>query len=194
EDFQSHAPTTRERLAGINSYLSERSVIYGFLLRPLLTKAVHRAGLPVTVDGLEAPQMEEDKSKWTYDDAVYRSWAAKGLALGAEHMRELSALCRSIGARMRVAVYPWPDQILHRDLDSRQVVFWKEFCEREKVPFVDYFRDFIAGRLPQEVIQKYFINGDFHWNADGHARIARKWVEEVDPSLAVECGHRQFSN
>jgi hypothetical protein len=193
EDFQAHDPTVREQLSAISQYLSDKSVIYSFLLQPLMSKAVHRAGVATTVDGAVSPQMEEDKSKWTYDDAVFNSWGAKGLALGATHMKELSDLCRSIGARMRVAVYPWPDQILHRDLDSRQVEFWKAFCAREHVDFVDYFPDFIAGQQPKDVVQKYYINGDYHWNDAGHSLVARKWMEVVDPSLAAQCG-RQSAN
>ena len=116
-------------------------------------------------------------ARWTYDDAEFERHKG-GVAVMREAMDRLLALCRKHSIRMGVAVYPWPDQILHRDLDSRQVRIWKEWCAANKVGFQDLFPEFIDSRDPQEVIDRYFIPGDVHHNAAGHALMAKAFLRD----------------
>jgi hypothetical protein len=193
-DFEPHQPTTRERLDGVSRALSDTSILFKYVIRPLIARVGRALGHSSVVDDAVPPQMDADKSKWTYDDAVYRDWGARGLALAGEHALELASLCRSIGAGMSIAVYPWPDQIEHGDLDSRQVRFWQDLCEREHLLFVNYFPVFMANRQASETIREYFIPGDIHWNPAGHSLVADTWMKtSASASLTGRCAARPIS-
>ena len=58
-------------------------------------------------------------------------------------MKSLHKLLVENGAKLTVVVYPWPDQIAHADLVSKQVIYWREWCELKDVQFVDLFPCFL---------------------------------------------------
>jgi hypothetical protein len=121
------------------------------------------------LDGRDA-----ERSSWTFDDAVFEKWGKVGVDLAVSNMTLLVELCRRHGIAMTIAVYPWPQQILHHDLDSRQVAIWRAFAERHGLGFINYFPDFIGSRDPVETIRELFMKGDSHWNVAGHQVIARR--------------------
>jgi len=66
------------------------------------------------------------------------------------------------------------------DRDSIQVRYWRRWAEVHQVTFVDLFREFIDGRDPATVIPEYFIEGDVHFNAAGHRRVAEALLRRLD--------------
>ena len=125
-----------------------------------------------------------DAGMWTVDDALYEAWGRRGLEAMASRMDRILALLRSRGVRLTVVVYPWPDQILAGDRESRQVAFWRSWCEERSVPFLDLFPDFIAGQPAenQSVVERYFIPGDVHFNRAGNRYFAELLIERLGPS------------
>jgi len=82
---------------------------------------------------------------------------------------------------LSIVVYPWPNQIWHRDLDSRQVFHWGNWSEDRGLRFVNLFPLFINKQnSSEEVIKQLFIEGDVHWNNEGHALIADTLIENLD--------------
>jgi lysophospholipase L1-like esterase len=79
--------------------------------------------------------------------------------------------------KLTLVVYPWPDQIFRRDLNSRQVTVWQDWCRTNEVPFINLFPDFINESDPETTIRSLFITGDVHWNAAGHQRIADGFLQ-----------------
>ena len=114
---------------------------------------------------------------WTVQDDVFAAYGREGLELARENMDRLYALLQPRGIRLTVAVYPWPDQIRHRDLHSRQVTFWSAWAAAHGAGFIDYFPRFIGGAPADEVLDRYFIHGDVHWNEDGHRLVADGFLE-----------------
>ncbi len=114
-----------------------------------------------------------ERSLWTVDEKLYREFGEQGLQAAAEYMEELYRLLRERGIGLTIAVYPWPDQILQRDLDSIQVDFWKAWAKQHRITILDFFPDFIDARDALTVFREYFIPGDIHWNERGHRLIAR---------------------
>ena len=54
---------------------------------------------------------------------------------------------------------------------------------KRSILFIDLFPDFIPiGQDPKEVIRKYFIPGDLHWNEEGHRLVARRFLETLPGS------------
>jgi len=115
---------------------------------------------------------------WTVQDDVFEAYGREGLELAGQDMDRLQGLLQARGIPLTVAVYPWPDQVRHHDLQSRQVVFWREWAAAHGAGFIDYFPRFIGTQPPEQVLERYFIPGDVHWNEEGHRLIAEGFLDE----------------
>ena len=111
------------------------------------------------------------------DDEVFAAWGWRGAELAVHYMDLLYQLCRDENITMRLAVYPWPNQILAADRESRQVSIWRQFAADRGIDFIDYFPFFIKDGDPMPVLQQYFIPGDAHWNEAGHRLVAQVLLE-----------------
>ncbi|MDY6825245.1 MAG: SGNH/GDSL hydrolase family protein [Thermodesulfobacteriota bacterium] len=123
--------------------------------------------------------------RWTIDKDLEDEFAAAGLQECAHNMDKLYALCKAHGIRLTVAVYPWPDQILHNDLNSRQVAFWRRWAEAHDVQLINHFPQFVSKNSTtaevRRILDAYFIPGDLHWNAAGHRLIAAHFLDVFQP-------------
>src|SRR5271157_5951306 len=87
-----------------------------------------------------------------------------------------------------VVVYPWPAQLVHDTMDSRQVRIWREWCECKCKRFISAFPPFFAAKdeCPRTQPGCWYLNlfvfGDFHFNPAGNALVA----DAVITSLAEE--------
>lgn len=114
----------------------------------------------------------KNRGRWTLDLSVFKQWGEHGLVLATENMARLVELCKKNHVQITIVVYPWMEQIHANDLDSIQVVHWKNFAQRYQTGFINLFPAFITGEDPRTVYGKYFIPGDDHWNPDGHTVVA----------------------
>lgn len=119
------------------------------------------------------------RAAWTLDPVLFERYGRAGLERCARAMDELLLLLRARKIDLVLAVYPWPDQLDARDLDSIQVRFWRSWCEGRAVPFVDLFPLFIGARSAVDVYDEYFIPGDSHWNAAGHRLVGDELVRRL---------------
>ena len=124
--------------------------------------------------------LNRPRNRWSLDEKAFRTYAREGLVKAARHMDELAELLRQRGIALSIVVYPWPDQIYHRVLESKQVAFWKEWTDRHEVPLINLYPTFIEDREPRAVIKEFYIKGDIHWNKAGHALVANKILEKLD--------------
>ncbi|MCX6305735.1 MAG: hypothetical protein NT040_12300 [Bacteroidetes bacterium] len=120
---------------------------------------------------------QRERPRWTFDDEIYRKWGKRGIGLAIRNMQKLYDLCTRNGIKLTIAVYPWPDQIRQNDLECKEVIIWKDFAQLHQIRFIDFFPDFITAQ-DTSVIKKYFIEGDVHWNEQGHKKIADKIILE----------------
>jgi hypothetical protein len=119
----------------------------------------------------------QKRALWTIDDSVWKSYGARGMKLAQENMTKLAEYTRARGIKLRLSVYPWPEQIEAQDLDSKQVTLWRDFAARQGVAFTNFFPDFVKPDAAA-MIKTYFIQQDAHWNEAGHALIAQRWLQE----------------
>ncbi len=136
-------------------------------------------------------QYDQEKSRWTLDDEVFARYGAAGLENAGRNMGRLHDLLAARDVAMTIAVYPWPDQILGRDLESRQVTYWRGWAEQRGVDFLNYFPCFIDRSWQKredgyESLRRYFIRGDMHWNEAGHELIARELMAFYSRAAASE--------
>jgi hypothetical protein len=129
---------------------------------------------------------DQRRAMWTMDDALYQEFGKRGQQLAAEHMLQLKALLDEHGAGLTVVVYPWPDQIVHHDLESRHVTFWRDWCKRHAVEFINLFPGFLDGEDANAVVEKYFIHGDVHWNEEGHRLVAGRFLHAFNAHKALQ--------
>lgn len=115
----------------------------------------------------------EQRPQWTYNDQIYQKWGETGLKVAKHHMDKVYKLMQQYGIKMHIAVYPWPHQIKHHDLNSRQEKAWRKFSDERNIGFISYFPEFVK-EDKEEVIKKYFIPGDIHWNERGHEIVYQK--------------------
>ncbi len=123
--------------------------------------------------------LDRSRCLWTVEPKWFEAYGREGLERATQRMDRLARLLDERGIELTVAVYPWPDQIQRRDLESRHVAHWRAWAEQHGAGFVNHFPDFIDDRPADEVIDEYFIPGDVHHNSTGHARLAERLLSSL---------------
>ncbi|HIJ93071.1 MAG TPA: hypothetical protein HPP84_06745 [Rhodospirillaceae bacterium] len=111
---------------------------------------------------------------WTHDPRAWQAYGARGLEKSKRRMDRLVQLLRRHQVRLTLTVYPWPAQMFENDRDSIQVVAWRDWAKKNNVGFVDLFPAFLDAGSPADVLSRFFIPFDIHWNAAGHGFVARR--------------------
>jgi hypothetical protein len=79
---------------------------------------------------------------------------------------------------LSVVVYPWPTQIAHDTMDSKQVLMWRDWCARKCKSFISIFPAFCAvkNQCPKGEPGCWYLNelkfGDEQYSAAGNALVA----------------------
>lgn len=150
----------------------------------LMVKKVH--DLFFTPNDSDDDSIHLRAALWTIDQSFYEEFGKKGLDECARSMDLLVNLCRSKNIKLTIAVYPWPDQIIHHDLDSIQVSFWSNWAKKHNVQMINYFPYFIPPNHStadmRGILDTYFIPGDVHWNNKGHLLIANIYLNHFKTS------------
>jgi len=151
--------------------------------------------------GLLGDTLDLDRSAWSYrsvdeKDEFYPTGSGYGpLGVNGGIAREearMTMLWQELAARgipLSVVVYPWPAQLAHDTVDSRQVRIWRDWCQGKCKRFVSLFPTFVDLKdrchwfEPGCWYSKYFIFGDVHYNARGNAVVAAVVAHalEADP-------------
>jgi len=157
------------------SWLKDNSILYRFYK---VFKTINRGkNAQRSVTPLKAAT-NVPGVRWTFLDKEYDEYGKKGLQIADRAMTRLSDFLAKRKINLTVVVYPWPDQIVQKDLDSRQVRFWRGWAKMNNAGFVNLFPAFIDQRPAEEVYAKYFIPYDSHFNEQGHAMVAAKFLEQ----------------
>lgn len=135
------------------------------------------------------------RSLWTIDKNLYDEYGEKGLNECALYMDNLYNLLKSKGISLTVAVYPWPGHIIYDSLESIQVLYWRSWCAKHNVFFINYFPYFLTGKTLEEkekIVDKYYLKDDVHLNRDGHKLIANIFLDYYNTGKNNQT--REFSN
>lgn len=162
--------TDHRGVAGaFKAFVDEHTVVLKGLRRMLA--AWRQPGRPDATNWRAATGIP--RACWTVDAGLFATFGAVGLERATEHMNALRDLVRAHGIAMTVVVYPWPDQVLHADLDSKHVRHWAAWCAEHAVDFVDCFPAFLdSAESADALIRRYYLPGDSHFNAAGHRVVA----------------------
>ena len=132
-------------------------------------------------------EFDLERSAWTYrkvsDDEPYETgYAPLGLERGiAKAEAKMDLLWQELQERnipISVVVYPWPAQLAHDTMDSRDVRIWRDWCEGKCKRFITLFPAFFAIKDSCPRLQpgcwypSHFLFGDTHYNSVGDAVVA----------------------
>jgi hypothetical protein len=182
----------------INNNLLLTNDVFQFFERELVRLGWYHLDL-----GHGGNEFDLERSAWTYrqvsDTEPYETgYAPLGLEGGiAKEKSKMDALFGELRARnvpISVVVYPWPAQIAHDTVDSRQVRIWRDWCQGKCKRFVTLFPAFFAIKDQCPRLQpgcwylSHFIFGDTHYNSAGDAIVAdviSRSLEEAPASKRV---------
>lgn len=109
-------------------------------------------------------------------------WFREGLQQSAKAVRRIHAKASQAGIPLLIAIYPYPRMMVQGKLENEYTEFWKTFSREEGIPLLDLTPLFAGmNRSVEEIYKANFIPGDFHWSAEGSARVAqalRSWIEK----------------
>ncbi len=184
--------TASKKLAKGNAYSNLRLWINNNLLLTndvfdFFEKALVRAGWYHLDLGHGGNEFDLERSAWTYrqvsDSEPYETgYAPLGLEGGiAREKSKMDTLWGELKERnipLTVVVYPWPAQLAHDSVDSRQVRIWSDWCQGKCKRFITLFPEFFAVKEQCPRTQpgcwylSHFIFGDTHFNSEGDAIVA----------------------
>ena len=123
--------------------------------------------------------LDKAQTGWERDDEEFSRYGAWGLKLAAEHMDSVATLAARHNVRLFLVIYPWPDEVVARDPNSRHPRFWREWAAARGIPLIDLFPVFIGPEPPESTIARYYFSGDSHWNVAGHRVVAHALMHSV---------------
>jgi lysophospholipase L1-like esterase len=110
-----------------------------------------------------------------------------------ENIGALSLFLKSRGIPLTLVVYPYPFHVVEGKADRATQKIWSGWSAETGVDFVDLFPEFVGLGPGAKSVETYYLEGDCHWNAAGHARVAEALLqrnrEKILPS-SVEAMER----
>ena len=103
---------------------------------------------------------------WTFNKKYSDKWKNKGLAKASTYLGKLFELLNENNINSYLILYPNPGQILLNDENVHEI-YWKKWSSDNNVNLINLYKYFNK-ISKKEIIKKYFIPGDVHWNKKGH--------------------------
>lgn len=146
------------------------------------TREIERVPLKYFMQSDHAYSRDLTRSSWTYDAKAsgYGSMGIEGGIQKAKHqMDRLYETLSRHAVALSVGVYPWPQQLLYDNENSRQVQIWREWCAGKCKRFFDHFPTFFRYKEKHpDFVRNLFIWGDIHYNDRGNKILADDLIEK----------------
>ena len=195
DHYQNHKPTKYSELRD----LVMKHLILTNYLWEFIERTAARFGWYHLVRVYNGNIFDLERSAWPYREVDEGRLFEMGYApLGVERgiqkeFQKMNQLREELAKRnipISVVVYPWPAQLVHDSVDSREVRIWREWCEARCKRFISVFPAFFdaKAKCPSWEAGCWYVNnyilGDVHFNAEGNAMVAAavtKSLEAVPP-------------
>ena len=122
------------------------------------------------------------RGSWTYNPTlIYRDQFSVKEAVNKKmyYINLLSKMLEKENIKLSIGIYPWPSQILWDTRDNSSVKLMREFCIQKCTYFFnnnDYFFDYLEKSNKWDVLKKYYIINDIHFNDEGHKILAENFI------------------
>jgi lysophospholipase L1-like esterase len=174
-------------------YLKNENIIKNFnfvkSIKKYLSKnkeiVLNNSGNVISDNKAQEWQLRSDlRSQWTYS----KTNQIKGYDLPIDvaineqvkTMTQLYELLKKNNIKLSIAVYPWPQTILYDKRENLMKTTWENFCINKCANFINTFPLFMNGGdqiSKKKIIDKYYIENDFHFNLEGNKLIADYFIK-----------------
>lgn len=113
-------------------------------------------------------------------------WFREGLEQSARAVEEIQAIAKREGFPLGLVIYPYPKMLALEQTENAYTDYWTQFAQKQGLPLLNLTPLFTEeAKSVERVYRENFIPGDFHWNAEGSARVAEHllpWVRKNLPA------------
>jgi len=125
-------------------------------------------------------------ANWTYNTSS-PSYGELGVKKSIEKsiklMENIYDLLEKANIDLSVVIFPQPSQVLYDKQESLHVEIFKNFCKDRCEEFVNLYPLFFKYKnslSDNEIIKKFYLEGDMHFNKEGNKIIAEKILKDVN--------------
>ena len=159
-------PMTLKFIISIRRLFLEKSYKQDIKLKDYLSEDFY------LTNWLNTNNLTNTKDEISYDKLIHKS---------LDIMEKIYKILKQKNIKLSIVVYPHPVQIINNNLNSRNERMWKKFCLQKCDKFINlssYFENIKLSEL--ETINKYYINGDIHFNQYGSELISELFLENFN--------------
>ncbi len=98
-------------------------------------------------------------------------------------MNKVYDLLKENNIKMSLLIYPWPQQLKNKDLNSKHVEMWNKFCVDKCENFINLFPSFekeLNNSNFIDVYKKYYYWNDVHFNKEGNQLVANELLKVLN--------------
>ena len=124
---------------------------------------------------------KQNKASWSYLEKY--NLLENKIKNITENVDKIYQLLKKNEITFSIMVYPHQASILYDKRNSRYYYLWKNYCENKCEYFIDAYTGFFDeanGSSKEDVISKYFIPLDSHYNHAGNIRLAEYINKYID--------------
>ena len=118
-----------------------------------------------------------ERGNWTHEEDLWKIHGQKGRKIAEQNLKKLLNLCINNNIKMSLVIYPLPSQIHYNLNPLNHRVYWNDWAVSNNINFYDFFNYFDSNNK-KHLIKKFFIDGDIHWNTNGHKYISSIFIKE----------------
>ncbi len=118
-----------------------------------------------------------ERGMWSHDIEAWNLHGKKGRQLADFYLDKLVALSKMNKINITLVIYPWPIHIFYEHNSGFHRDFWKDWSQKRNIKLIDMFTYFESNN-PEKIIKNFFIDGDIHWNKEGHYYVYEIMMKE----------------
>lgn len=112
---------------------------------------------------------------WEIEEAPEKEIAEQGIAKLKMTLADLAGFLRTRGIPMTLVIFPRQEYTSVAGQETPVQALWKHWAKENRVDFLDLFPSFSGPEA-----SRYYIPGDGHWNAEGHALVAQQMIQNYN--------------
>lgn len=123
--------------------------------------------------------------EWEEYEGPERPVIEAGIKKLKANIGELARFLRERGVPLTLVVYPYPFHVEEGKADRAIQKIWSAWCAANGIDFIDLFPEFVGIGPGAETVKTYYLQGDCHWNAKGHERVAEALLRNPEKILPL---------
>jgi hypothetical protein len=114
--------------------------------------------------------------KWSYgqSDLYSKEKIEESLKNNSKYVEKIIKMANENNTKITFVLYPWPGHLFEGNINNKYNSYWTNFLKNKDVHLINlnsHFFNFLKDSTSREIILKYYILGDVHFNLEGHKLI-----------------------